>query len=156
MTLEAADLSMLQSHLRAAVTEVKGDFVREVMGIKGDMLGRFSTLNTQMLAEFKIVSDRLGNHKRDIDTEIARIRLVLETEQVRNAKSFATLETKPCSDVALHVATEHQREKRTGWSVLRDVAMIVTMLGVAYGLLKENFLTARDLIPKAPVVSVGK
>jgi hypothetical protein len=156
VTLDASDLGMLQGHLREAVKEVKTDFIREVMGIKGDMLGRVSTLNTQMLAEFKIVSERLGRHKESLDLEINRIRVDVETEKVQNAKAFATLETKPCSDVKLHVATEHQREKRTGWGVVRDVAMIVTMIGVAYGLLRENFLTARDLIPKAPVVSVGK
>jgi hypothetical protein len=157
--LDTGDMKLI----REVMGEVKTDFVREVTSLKGDMASRVSTLNTQMIAEFKIVSDRLGDHKRAIDAELSRLRIDLETEKINHVKAITRLETKPCSDVKLHVATEHgtqaQVQIQNGhgtWSRLRDVALIVTMLGVAYGVSKDLFVTQRDLVKSAPAVSGGR
>ncbi len=162
MPLDAADLNLLDGRIKSTVREVKDDFIREITSIKGDMLGRVSTLSTQMIAEFKIVHDRLGEHKRSLDTELARLRIELETEKIATAKALTTLATKPCSDVRLHIANEHspavletRRDRSGGWSLLRDIAMIVTMVGVVYGLLKDSFVTPRDLLPRNPIVVNG-
>jgi hypothetical protein len=154
--LETSDMNFI----REVMKEVKTDFVREVTSLKGDMASRVSTMNTQMIAEFKIVSDRLGDHKRAVDAELSRLRIDLETAKIDHVKAITRLETKPCSDVRIHVASEHKaQDKQNGygtWTRLRDVALIVTMLGVAYGVAKDMFVTQKDLAKSAPVVVGGK
>ena len=152
--LDTSDMNFI----REVVKEVKVDFVREVTSLKGDMAGRVSTLNTQILAEFKIVHDRLGDHKRVSDAELSRIRIDVEAEKIANARKLTELETKSCSDVRLHVTAEHangKKDRNGAWTLLRDVAMIVTMIGVVYGLMKDTFVTPRDLLPKNPIVVNG-
>jgi hypothetical protein len=151
--LDTSDMKFI----REVVNEVKTDFVREVTSIKGDMASRVGTLNTQMIAEFKIVSDRLGDHKRAIDAELSRLRIDLETEKINHVKAITRLETKPCSDVKLHVATEHGAQVKTNGrgALLRDVALIITMLGVAYGVAKDTFVTRKDLAKTAPAIVSG-
>jgi len=154
--LDTGDMNLI----REVMNEVKTDFIREVTSLKGDMAGRVSTMNTQMIAEFKIVSDRLGDHKRAVDAELSRLRIDLETAKIDHVKAITRLETKPCSDVRIHVASEHkapaQNQNGYGtWSRLRDVALIVTMLGVAYGVAKDMFVTQKDLAKSAPAVVSG-
>jgi hypothetical protein len=153
--LDTADMEFF----RKVLGEVKGDFVREVTSLKGDMASRVSTMNTQMIAEFKIVSDRLGDHKRAVDAELSRLRIDLETAKIEHVKAITRLEVKPCSDLRIHVATEHKAQNQNGygtWTRLRDVALIVTMLGVAYGVSKDLFVTQKDLAKSPPAVTGGK
>jgi hypothetical protein len=137
------------------VKEVKEDLVREVTSIKGDLLSRVSSLNSQLMAEVKIIHDRVASNKASLDTDLYRLRSDFDKERIDCAKALTVLSTEPCSDVVRHVTEDHKvlRGPNGAWSLLRDVALIATMVGVCYGILKDAFVTPRDLLPKNPIVN---
>jgi hypothetical protein len=122
---------------------------------------RLDTLRADFTEQNKALSEslhaRVSSHRTQLGMEITQARRDCATGQQDLQQRVTTIEAKPCADVLAHKANDHKNgvQKNGGsWTLLRDLALIATAIGVAYSIAKDTFVTQKDMNAQRPASTV--
>jgi hypothetical protein len=143
-----------ESETRTAdiITEAKSDFGRIVTGYQEVIVSQIRTLGDVVVAECKILSERIGGHKEALDRAIGTIRNELGAFQLDMVEKVTILTTQQADAKSRKTlpSVENNKNGSVTMTVLRDVALLIAMIGTIYALLRDSFVTTRDLLVKNP------
>jgi hypothetical protein len=145
-----------ESETRTAgiIADTKEDFCRVVAGYQEVIIKQVHTLGNTMVAECSALSGRIGQHKESLDKAIEVIKTELGSFQLSTEHRIATLEARHNdlmkSQKALLAVMPPEKNGSVTMMVLRDVALLIAMIGTLYAILRDSFVTPRDLLVKNP------